>query len=254
MIYNDLKGKTALITGASSGLGKRFAEILSEYGVRVILAARNIEKLKNIANNLNNAIALQMDVSDKESVQNAFKSLKQEKIDICINSAGIGGLTPIFEEDFENNFEKIMQINTMGVWYVTKASVNHMKNKNINGSIINISSVRGHDKLKENVSAYCASKAAVTQMSKALVGELSKYNIRINVISPGLFDTELTRYKLNSQEEKDSWAKLIPTGFVAKPNNLDGILLYLASNEASKYVTGSCFTIDGGSSCVSNNI
>lgn len=142
----DLHGKTAIITGASSGLGEQFARSLSAAGARVILAARRLDKLSDLALKLNNASAIQMDVSDKASVTSCFAQVTRqagEKIDICVNSAGIAVLTPIFEEDDQNNFESIVQTNLMGVWYVTKAVANHMKNHSIHGSIINIASING---------------------------------------------------------------------------------------------------------------
>ena len=132
----DLQGKTAIITGASSGLGEQFARSLSGAGARVILTARRIDKLNDLAANLGNAKAIQMDVSDKQSVKSCFAELEKdgEKIDICVNNAGIAILTPIFEEDDHDNFESIIQTNLMGVWYVTKAVANHMKNHGIHGS------------------------------------------------------------------------------------------------------------------------
>lgn len=247
-ILFDLQGKTAIITGASSGLGEQFARSLSGAGARVILAARRIDKLNDLAAELNNAMAIQMDVSDKQSVKSCFAELEQagEKIDICVNNAGIAILTPIFEEDDQNNFESIIQTNLMGLWYVTKTVANHMKSHKINGSIINIGSVNGQNKLRDGLAAYASSKSAVIQLTKALVGELSQYNIRINCISPGLFHTPLTDYKLNTSEQKEAMNKIIPLSFVATPQNLEGALLLLASNAHSSYMTGSCITVDGG--------
>lgn len=244
----DLQGKTAIITGASSGLGEQFARCLSGAGARVILAARRLDKLSDLVAELSNARAIQMDVSDKQSVKSCFSELEQagEKIDICVNNAGIAILTPIFAEDDQNNFESIIQTNLMGLWYVTKAVANHMKSHKINGSIINIGSVNGQNKLRDGLAAYASSKSAVIQLTKALVGELSQYNIRINCISPGLFHTPLTDYKLNTSEQKEAMNKIIPLSFVATPQNLEGALLLLASNAHSSYMTGSCITVDGG--------
>lgn len=244
----DLKGKTAFITGASSGLGEQCAYTLSKAGARVILIGRNLNKLEAVASKLNNAMAVARDVSDKDAVNKALNELDEsgERIDICINSAGIATLTPIFEEEDKGNFEQIIQTNLMGTWYITKAVALHMKRHNIHGSIINISSVNGANKLREGLASYAASKAAVIQLTKALVGELSLYKIRINCIAPGLFHTPLTHYKLSSEEAQKSMEKLIPLGFVAQPTDLEGVILLLASNAASAYITGSCITIDGG--------
>ena len=244
----SFKGKTAFITGASSGLGERFARVLSSVGARVILAARNLEKLKMLRAELGNAKALHMDISDKLSVSNCFSELEKagEKIDICINSAGISFFTPIFEEDEHGGFESIIQTNLIGMWYVVKAVANHMRDNAIPGSIINIGSVNGAGRINEGLASYAASKAAVMQLTKALVGELSKHNIRINCINPGLFYTSMTERFLRDHERLKQMEELIPLGFVAKPEDLDGTILLLASNEHSAYITGVCITVDGG--------
>lgn len=244
----DLTGKTALITGASSGLGEQFARCLSDAGARIILAARSQDKLQALAKKLGNAVALTMDVSDQVSILNGFNQLDRdrEKIDICINNAGIFKATPIFEEELSNEFEALLQTNVMSVWHITKAVANRMKNDGIPGSIINIGSVNGGNYLQAKRAGYCASKAAIPQMTKALVGELSPYNIRINCIIPGPFHTPATDYKVKTEALRKELESLIPLGFFAHPSDLDGTILYLASNQASRYVTGSCITVDGG--------
>jgi NAD(P)-dependent dehydrogenase (short-subunit alcohol dehydrogenase family) len=188
-----------------------------------------------------------MDVADKNSVKNAFRELENERINICINSAGIAGRTYIFEEDEINHFENIIQTNVMGVWYVTKAVSNHMKDHGVAGSVINIASVGGANYSKAGLSGYCASKAAVIQITKCLVGELAPYNIRINAILPGTIITPMTAYSVGSEEGKKEHAKKIPLGFVGQPHDLDGAVLFLSCNKASGYMTGSSITLDGGS-------
>lgn len=248
----DLDGKTALIVGASSGIGERAAYTLATGGAKVILAARRLDKLQAITTDLTKrgfkAFALEMDVTNKASVKQGIEVLegKGEKIDISVNSAGIFKPTPIFEPDEANDFESIIHTNLLGTWYIVKHISNHMRNNNIEGSIINISSINGANKLRKNMSGYCASKAGVIQLTKACVGELAAKNIRINCILPGLFHTPLTDYKLNTVEAREQIARVIPLGFVAHPGDLDGLILYLASNKASRYVSGAAITIDGG--------
>lgn len=253
MDFFDLKGKTALITGASSGLGKRFAQTLAQAGVKVILTARRRELLEDVAQEIREqggkAISFDMDVSDKRSVEDVMRCLSSdERIDILINNAGIAELTPIFEERETHAFEDIINTNVIGMWYVTKAIACHMKCFSIEGSIINISSIYGSHKLEAFQTAYCASKAAVTQMTKALVGELSTYNIRINCIAPGHILTPMVSDWVKELYEANKIEEIIPQKFLANPEDLDGALLYLASNKVSRYVTGSCLTIDGGTS------
>lgn len=187
MRFFDLTHKTAFITGASSGLGEQFARVLSSAGARVILSARRLDKLTSLSREIKNARPLEMNVASKESVQKAFEVLEHsgEKIDICINNAGIAETTSLFERDDQNTFENILQTNVMGVWYTTKAAATHMKNQGIHGSIINIGSVNGKDVPAAEGSAYAISKAAIIHLTKTLVGELAPLKIRINCISPG---------------------------------------------------------------------
>ncbi|HAU0495575.1 TPA: SDR family oxidoreductase [Legionella pneumophila] len=247
MQYN-LKGKTALITGASSGLGERMAFVLAEHGAKVILAARREDALHAIKKQIPNSSFYLMDVADKKSVDAAFNQIEedQHRIDICINNAGIAKLTPVFEAADHEDFESMIQTNVMGTWYVTQSIATHMKQHSIAGSIINVSSVNGANKLREELTGYAVSKAAVIQMTKALVGELSRVNIRINCLAPGLFHTPLTDYKLSTAEAQEEMAQKIPLQFVGSPADLDGTILYLASNDTSRYVTGSCLVVDGG--------
>lgn len=243
----NLSGKTALITGASSGLGERFVRCLSEAGTRVILIARRKELIDKIASQLPNAHTVECDVSDQTMVAKVFNTLQKngEKIDICINNAGIARLTNIFEEN-NDNLEDQFKTNVFGLWYVTKQVANHMKQNNIHGSIINIASVGGDIYSRRGLEGYCASKAAVIKLTKSLVGALSEYNIRINAISPGVFETPMTQKRLSSVEGKHELEHKVPLKTSALPSDLDGILLCLASNKASRYVTGSIITVDGG--------
>lgn len=244
----NLKGKTALITGASNGLGEQFARCLSGASARVIMAARSFEKLETLAQEIKNAIPLQLDIADKNSVQRAFEMLEErgEQIDICINAAGVYEPTPVFENDPQNNFEGLFGTNIFGTWMMIKKVAAHMKQYGLAGSIINISSVNATDYLHPNRAGYCASKAGIIQMTKALVGELGDVGIRINCIVPGLIHTPATDYKLQTKEQRTEIKRLIPLHFIAKPSDLDGTILYLASNKASPYLTGSIITVDGG--------
>ncbi len=119
----DLHHKTALVTGASSGLGEQFARCLSRAGARVILAVRSFEKCEMLAQEFKNALPLQIDVADKNSIQRAFELLEErgERIDICVNCVGTYGGAPIFGEDDEINFEAMLETNVLGTWHVTQA-------------------------------------------------------------------------------------------------------------------------------------
>jgi NAD(P)-dependent dehydrogenase (short-subunit alcohol dehydrogenase family) len=242
--FFDLTGKTALITGASSGLGEQFARCLSASGARVILVARRFDKLQALANELGNAIALEMDVTDKKVVQAIVAKLgkSDECIDICVNAAGVAKTSYIFEPD-DDSFENIQKVNFIGAWNVIKAVANHMKKYTIQGSIINLGSVSGDALPARGGAGYCSSKAAVHQLTKTLVGELSAHNIRINTLSTWMIPTAMTQEFLEENEEQI--VEITPLG-LAKINDLDAAILFLASNQASRYMTGSCLTVDGG--------
>jgi NAD(P)-dependent dehydrogenase (short-subunit alcohol dehydrogenase family) len=253
----DLFNQTALVVGASSGLGQRAAQILSEAGARVILASRDLTTLESMAHSLNNARAIAMDISDKASIRRAFAKLEedQERINIAVCAAGISGYTPVFDtKQSDDWFEKVTQTNYLGSWHFIQSAANHMKTHQIAGSIIPISSISGTVKLRVGTAAYGASKAAVIQLTRILTEELAQQNIRINCIVPGLFHTALTDYKLNTPEMKQAMSGTIPLRFVADPAEIDATVLYFASNRASRYVTGSCLTIDGGESWVRHEL
>ena len=246
----NLTGKTALVTGASSGLGRAIATAYAQSGAKVVALGRSQQKLNELSQESDQFILKNIDITDKDAIKNMMHDIESEniKIDILVNSAGIGKKSPIFEDKDDQIFEKTYEINVTALWNMTSIIANHMKNHKIAGSIINIASINGANCLRPELSAYASSKAAVLQMTKALVGELSPYNIRINSISPGLFHTPLTDYKLHNTELKSQQTKNIPLGFVPDPIEIAGSALFLASNNASKYVTGSCITIDGGNS------
>lgn len=247
----DLHGKTALVTGASSGLGERFAKILDQAGCHVVLASRRKNKMKKIASAFNNPLCVEMDVRDSDSVHSAFESIrkKHQTIDICINNAGLFKATPIDEGLDDDTFEDIFLTNVIGVWHVTKQAVKLMKEKSTSGAIINIGSINGDRVLPTHGSGYAASKAALIQLTKAWVEELSPHNIRINAISPGYVKTPPMSEKVVAEAKK-----ITPVGFVADPKDLDGLVLYLASNALSRYVTGGHLVIDGGLSCFRSNM
>lgn len=240
----DLTNKTVLITGASSGLGERAAKVVSKAGARVVLAARRIDKLHFLAKEIGNAVPMKMDITNNKDIISVFDKLNQleVKIDVCINCAGVADATPIFDKDEDNNFEKIIQTNLIGGWNLIKNVATHMKNNNIKGSIITIGSINGDMFPAYSATAYSVSKAAVIHMTKVLVKELAPFKIRINTISPGYFKTEMTKEISNAKD----LIQRIPLGYVADPSDLDGAILFLSSNQASAYMTGSCLTIDGG--------
>ena len=141
--FYGLNCKNAIVTGASSGLGEQIAKSLSSVGMRVFACARNIERLKNLTEEFKGIIPIEIDVGDKSSVKKAFLEIENERgqLDVCVNAAGVMSLTPIFDEEENDNFENNIQVNLLGAWYMSRQVAIHMKKNNINGSIINISSI-----------------------------------------------------------------------------------------------------------------
>lgn len=247
-LYN-FSGKTALVTGGSNGIGFAAAKSLSDQGANIILVARDVNKLEEASSQIKNSLYFSVDISNKDSVKSLFNEIENQniKLDICLNSAGIFQNTDIFSED-DDSFEKMFNVNLIGAWNIVSNTARHMKKNQIHGSIINISSVAGHNYIRDNVAAYASSKAALSRMTEALACELAREKIRINNISPGLVHTDLNDYRLNTEELRSESRSKIPLNMIAKPADISPLILYLSSNEASKYVTGSTFTIDGGSS------
>jgi len=249
--YFDLSGKTALITGASRGLGARFSKVLSESGCNIIAVARNESNLSNLCDQIEEqggrVRPIKMDISDPSAIISCVDSINKsgDKIDILINNATGSALTPISSPHIEE-WQQHLNTNLLGPWILIQKISQHMISNAIAGSIINIASINGEDAPCTLAAAYCSTKAGLIQLTKQLVGELSPHQIRINTISPGLFYTDMT--KNNIDENKEELEGKIPLGFIANPDDLDAAILFLSSNKASRYMTGACLTIDGGAS------
>jgi NAD(P)-dependent dehydrogenase (short-subunit alcohol dehydrogenase family) len=237
-----------LITGASSGLGEHFARTLSERGARVSLAARRIERLQKLVEDIRStngeAQAIAMDVSASISVANGFdESMKRfGAVDVVINNAGTASRAPSVEMPAEE-WLRIIDANLNGAWYVAQQAGKQMIESGNGGSLINIASIMAY-RQKEGLAAYCSSKAGVNHLTHVLALEWAKHNIRVNAIAPGYIHSEMTDALLASEAGK----KMIdstPQQRAGNPEDLDGALLLLCS-DASSYMTGSTITVDGG--------
>jgi NAD(P)-dependent dehydrogenase (short-subunit alcohol dehydrogenase family) len=245
-----LKGKTALVTGASSGLGRQMAKTLAHAGASIIAVGRNESRLADLCKSIKEIggqiRTYSVDLNDSEAIKEFIKDLnsKEINVDILINNAGGGKLTPI-DNDYLEFWDEVYKLNLKAAWQLSQAMAEQMIAHKISGSIINISSINGAGAPYVGAAAYSATKAAVIQMSRVLSGELAGHNIRVNTIVPGLFYTELTAERIDTGKVQD-FIEQIPLKFIAQPKDLDGLVLYLASNNASRYVTGTEFVIDGG--------
>ncbi len=245
----DLSGKTALITGASGGLGESFARALAGAGARVVLAARRLEKLEALAGEIKSnggeALPLSMDVTDPDSVGSAFAAV-QDKLgapaDIIVNNSGISR-DDWFHKMTEDDWRAVMDCNLDGVWRVAKAGTNALIEAGKPGSIINIASITAR-RPQHTIAAYAASKAAVEHFTRVMALELARYGIRANAIAPGYFKTDINDEFLES-EAGDKMRKRVPMRRFGDYKELAGALLLLAS-DAGSYMTGTTIVVDGG--------
>ncbi len=240
----DLKGKRALITGASSGFGAHFAEVLARAGATVILAARRLALLEELVARIHvnggTARAIPIDVADAVSVSGAISAAGE--LDIVVNNAGITVRKPALEQS-EDDWDRVMDTNLKGMWLVATESARSMRAARHYGSIINIASILGLRQMGR-VTPYAVSKAAVIHLTKQLALELARYDIRVNAIAPGYFATDLNRDFFSSALGKDL-ITCVPQRRLGVPDDLDGALLLLAS-EASRFMTGCIIPVDGG--------
>ncbi|OBK15847.1 SDR family oxidoreductase [Mycobacterium asiaticum] len=247
----DLHGKTALVTGASSGIGKRVALAYAEAGAEVAVAARHLDALTALADEIGTAggraVPISCDVTRPDQVTTMVDVVTAELggIDIAVCNAGIVSDTPMLEMSLEE-FERIQNTNVTGVFLTAQACARAMISQGRGGSIITTASMSGHIiNIPQQVGHYCTSKAAVVHLTKAMAVEFAPHNIRVNSVSPGYILTELVE---PLAEYHRQWEPKIPMGRIGRPEELTGLYLYLAS-AASSYMTGSDVVIDGGYTC-----
>ena len=249
----NLEGKCALITGASSGLGKRFAQVLSQAGARVVLASRRTERLKELRAEIEAsggaAHVVSLDVTDYQSIKSAVAHAETEAgmIDILVNNSGVSTqqkLTDVTPSDFDFVFDT----NTRGAFFVAQEVAKRMIMRG-NGTvkpgyrIINIASMAGLKTLPQ-IGIYSMSKAAVIHMTKAMAQEWGRHGINVNAICPGFISTELNDEFLESEAGKKMIAGF-PRRRTMREDDLDATVLHLLS-DASRGITGAAFDLDDG--------
>ncbi|PHS73343.1 MAG: 2-deoxy-D-gluconate 3-dehydrogenase [Cycloclasticus sp.] len=260
----DLTSRHILITGASSGLGQHAAHLFSSRGANLTLAARRGDRLDALARELRtirqtsrfNAIAddlcahnaqicvVEMDVCNEESVANGFAaSIKSLGVpDVVLNNAGVAHTASALKTE-KSDWERVMDTNLKGVWFVAREAALRMTEAQIKGSIINVASILGM-RVAGGVSAYATSKAAVIQLTKSLALEWARHDIRVNALAPGYMETELNREFFATAAGKEL-IKRVPQRRLGNLSELDGPMLLLAS-DTSSYMTGSIIAVDGG--------
>ena len=244
----SLAGKTALVTGASSGLGRQFATTLAAAGATVVAAARRRDKLDQLVQDVTKTggkiIAVTMDVTSLDSIKKAYDEAEAEVglIDVIVSNAGVADTKAFLDiEDSDWNFT--MDTNLTGVMRVVQEGCKRLVKAGRSGSVITISSLLGLA-VQSRQTSYATSKAAVIHMTKSMASELIRHNIRVNTIAPGYFGTEMNADFFASDHGK-AYLKTLPSRRLGELSELDGPLLLLAS-EASSFMTGTTLVVDGG--------
>ncbi|KVO31018.1 SDR family oxidoreductase [Burkholderia ubonensis] len=249
----NLEGKVALVTGASSGLGQRFAQVLSQAGAKVVLASRRVERLKELRAEIEAAggaaHVVSLDVTDVQSIKAAVAHAETEAgtIDILVNNSGVSTMQKLVDVT-PSEFEFVFDTNTRGAFFVAQEVAKRMMMRtNGNGKppyrIINIASVAGL-RVFSQIGLYAMSKAAVVHMTRAMALEWGRHGINVNAICPGYIDTEINHY-LWETEQGQKLQSMLPRRRVGKPQDLDGLLLLLAADE-SQFINGSIISADDG--------
>ncbi|MFA5528107.1 MAG: SDR family oxidoreductase [Peptostreptococcales bacterium] len=246
----DLTGKVALVTGASSGLGIQFAKALAKEGADIAITARRVDKLNEVKAEIEKlgvrCFSVPGDASDVKAIKAIVTAVNEHfgKIDILVNNAGIG-LTEPAEEQSDETWETMMRVNLNGVYYFAREAAKGMIARKY-GKIINIGSIHSTVAMTGlPVSAYATTKGGVLMMSKALANEWAKHNITVNTIGPAYFESEMTAEIIHDNAFQVVLNTYCPMGRAGKEGELDGAIVYFAS-DASSYTTGQYLAVDGG--------
>jgi NAD(P)-dependent dehydrogenase (short-subunit alcohol dehydrogenase family) len=244
----DLTGRVALVTGASSGLGARFASVLAENGAAVALVARRAERLMALKSRIEaaggKAAAIEADVLDRAAMTRAFEAAEKAfgTVTILVNNAGVAHAGRAIDLP-EPEWRRVLATNLDAVFYWAQEGARRMLAAGKKGAIVNIASVLGFG-VSKGVVAYTTAKAGVVQVTKALGLELAFKGVRVNAIAPGWFMTEINHDYLTSEEGK-RLTRDIPVGRFGQDGDLDGALLLLVS-DAGSYMAGATIVVDGG--------
>lgn len=244
----DLTGRTALVTGASSGLGRHFAGVLSRAGAAVALAARRVDKLEEAAAAIRSeggrAVTVRLDAGDAASVRAAVAQAGEQLggLDILVNNAGTTVSRPLLELT-EADWDSVVDVNLKGCFLVAQEAARAMVQGGRGGSIVNVASILGL-RVATQLAPYVASKAGLVRLSEALALELSRHRIRVNALCPGYIETDINQ-AFFATPPGEALIKRIPQRRLGRMQELDGPLLLLCS-DAGSYITGATLAVDGG--------
>jgi NAD(P)-dependent dehydrogenase (short-subunit alcohol dehydrogenase family) len=245
----DLTGKVAIITGGYQGIGRGIAEGLAEAGAHVVICARSFDKCVEACAEIGEkgvkTLPVRCDITQKGEVESLVQKTVQEmgRINILVNNAGVGGSEKPILKMSDEDWDRPVSVDLKGAFLLARAVVPEMS-KAGGGKIINVASITAMIAMP-NMSAYCASKAGLVQLTKVMALEFLKYNIQVNALCPGYFLTPMNQKFFASKAGQEIIQKNIPMGRLGQVEELKGAAIYLASS-ATDFMTGSCLVIDGG--------
>ena len=242
-----LDNKVAIVTGASSGIGAQTAKLFSSVGATVVAAARRLDRLEELAEQVPNIIPIQCDVTSDEDCENLVKSTLEQckKVDILINNAGISDPIAALDEEL-SEFRRVLQIDLISCIYLSQLCARNMKEQEKGGAIVNVASVHGFvGSAPNNQPGYSAAKGGLVNLTRELALEWARYNIRVNAIAPGYVATELTDEMIAGENGRKWIERNTPMRRPGNVEELDGAMLLLAS-DAGSYITGETIAVDGG--------
>lgn len=242
-----LDGKVVVLTGASSGLGARFARVLAAAGAQLVLVARRRERLERLAGDLRHAVPVPCDLSQSGAAGAVVESALERygRLDVLVNNAGTVDVYPAEDEPLER-FRDTIDVNLVAPFALSQIAARAILESGQGGAIVNVASILGLVGVGQIPQAgYAASKGGLVNLTRELSAQWAGRGIRVNAIAPGWFESEMTADMLGSDRGKDWVARRTPIGRHGREGELDGALLFLAS-EASSYVTGHVLAVDGG--------
>jgi NAD(P)-dependent dehydrogenase (short-subunit alcohol dehydrogenase family) len=240
-----LDGRVAIVTGASAGLGARFARVLDGAGATVVVTARRADRIEQLAAELTDALAVPADLADADGARVIVDATLERygRIDVLVNNAGMSIINPDAEVE---EFRRVVEVNLIAQYALTRAAARDMIDSGRGGTVVNVASILGMVGVGQIPQAgYTAAKGGLVNLTRELAAQWARKGVRVNTLAPGWFPSEMTAEMFADESSRKWIASRAPMGRAGEPHELDGALLFLAS-DASSYVTGAVLPVDGG--------